>query len=109
MLSRRKPDAEPTREWRVVLTTDNLTEAHIVAGRLQNEGIPAWVHQQPGASAFGITVGILGEVNVVVDAKDYDHALAVLEVEMLLELEDDYDSVQYIFPDDTDTDDARRK
>jgi hypothetical protein len=107
MLSRRKPDSETTPEWRVVLSTDNVTEAHIVAGRLQNEGIPAWVHQQPGASAFGLTVGILGEVNVVVDANDYTHAMTVLEVEMPLELEDDNDDVQYIFPNDAAADDAK--
>jgi hypothetical protein len=56
----------------VVCSTDNLPEAHIIAGRLQNEGIPSWVHQQPGASGMGITIGLFGEVRVLVNAVDYE-------------------------------------
>jgi hypothetical protein len=89
-------------EWLVVLSTDNLPEAHIIAGRLQHEGIPSWVHQQPGASGLGITVGLLGEVKVLVAAEDYAAALAIIEQDSPPELEASLDDIQYIFPDDED-------
>src|SRR5688572_4879664 len=84
--------------WMVVYTTYNNAEAHIVAGRLQSEGVKAWVHQEPFGSAMGITVGQFGEVRVVVNAEDYDTALAILDepIDMLSEdddnlLESDHD------------------
>ena len=85
--------------WMVVYTTNNSTEAHIVAGRLQSEGIGAWVHQEPFGSAMGITVGMLGEVRVLVSAQEYDHAIAVLDDDAP-ELPDDID--QIIFDEDED-------
>jgi hypothetical protein len=77
--------------WMVVYTTYNAPEAHIVAGRLQSEGVKAWVHQEPFGSAMGITFGQLGEVRVVVNAEDYDTALAILNepIDPLLSDEDD--------------------
>jgi hypothetical protein len=97
---RRKPqqdDSPP--EWMVVYSTDNLPEAHIVAGRLQNEDIPSWVHQQPGASGLGITIGLFGEIRVLVNAQDYDRAKALLadDAEPPL-LEDKLDDIRYVFP-----------
>ena len=86
----------------VAYITHNLPEAHIIAGRLQSEGIGAWVHQEPFGSALGITVGSLGEVRVLVDEADYEHALAILESEPPA-LPDDVD--QMIFEDDPDDDD----
>jgi len=64
--------------WSVVFTTYNVAEAHIVAGRLQSEGIHAWVHQEPMGSAIGITVGPLGEVRVLVNEADFEAALDIL-------------------------------
>lgn len=77
----------------VVYTAYNLPEAHIVAGRLQSEDIPAMVHQVPGASAIGIQIGRLGEVTVLVRAEDYMTALAILEPESL---PDSTDDVRYL-------------
>jgi hypothetical protein len=100
---RRKDNPELTpQEWMVVFSTDNLSEAHIVAGRLKSEDIPAWVHQQPGASGFGITIGLFGEVRVLVNAVDYAQALKILDDETPLALDTDNADVRYIFPEDTD-------
>jgi hypothetical protein len=66
-------------EFIVVYSAFNVTEAHIVAGRLQSEGIRAWVHQEPAGSALGINVGILGEVRVLVRDDDYEAAIRILE------------------------------
>ncbi len=81
-------------EWMVVYLTYSPPEAYIVAGRLQNEGIGAWVHQPAGANAIGITIGPLGEVRVLVDAPDYDRALALLNEEVI-PLTDDVDRFIY--------------
>jgi putative signal transducing protein len=89
--------------WVVVYTTSNTMEAHIIAGRLESEGIPAMVHQAPGASAYGLTVGLFGALRVLVLGVDYDRALALLEEEPPELLPDD--SNRIIFGDDFEGDD----
>lgn len=88
------PQDEPP-SWMVVVSTYNTIEAHIIAGRLQSEGIGAWVHQDPFGSAMGFTVGAFGEVKVLVDAANYDAALAILEDEPLDALPGEVDQVIY--------------
>ena len=88
----------------VVYLTYSPPEAYIVAGRLENEGIRAWVHQPPGANAIGITVGQLGEVKVLVDAPDFERARAILEADVE-ELPDDVDRIVYDVDDESDDDD----
>lgn len=97
---RRKPEqGKSSPEWMVVYSTDSLPEAHIVAGRLQNEEIPSWVHQQPGASGLGITIGLFGEVRVLVDAQDYERAKALLDDDADPPLvEDSLDAIRIVFP-----------
>lgn len=68
-------------EWMIIFSTYDLMEANIIAGRLHVEGIRALVLPQAGASAFGLTVGRLGEVNVLVSEPDYPRALAILEAD----------------------------
>jgi hypothetical protein len=80
-------------EWRVVYTTYNNPEAHIVAGRLESEGIPAMVQNEPAGTAIGITVGPLGENKVVVHAEDYERALAILYPDEPDVLTDDNDKI----------------
>jgi hypothetical protein len=75
-------------EWLTVYVTDNTADAHIVAGRLQHEGIPSWVNEPIGRSALMLTVGSLGEVTVLVRPEDYERALAVLAEDVTPELED---------------------
>ena len=74
----------------IVLSTDNQMEAHIVAGRLRSHKIQAWIHQEPSGSAFGITVGLLGEVRVLVHPHDYETALAILDsTDMHISIDED--------------------
>ena len=82
-------------EWLVVYTTYHFYEAHIVAGRLQSEGIVVMVHQQAGANAMGIHIGGLGEVHILVDPADYELALAILDSESNAELPEDTDQIIY--------------
>lgn len=67
--------------WKVVLSTSNIMEAEVVAGRLKTEGIEVQVHQEPAGEALGLTMGLLGEVDVLVHEADYEAALALLEAE----------------------------
>ena len=89
----------------VVYVTYSVPEAHIVAGRLQSDGIPAMVHTQAGAGAIGITVGRLGEVVVLVSPRDYEQALRILESPNVEELPDNTDSLSYLWTDDEDDED----
>ena len=83
-------------EWRIVYSTNDLIDAHLQAGRLEVESIPVMVQGQPGASAFGITVGRLGEIHVLVRPEDCEMALDILEPEEHLELSDTSDSIIYL-------------
>jgi len=88
----------------VVYTAYNAPEAHIVAGRLESEGIPALVHQMPGAGAIGVTIGRLGEVTVLVRAEDYGKALVILEPDDPDALPDSTDDIRYLEYEDEDDD-----
>jgi hypothetical protein len=77
----------------VVYTAYHSPEAHIVAGRLKSEGIPALVHQAPGANAIGIHIGSLGEVTVLVREEDYWRALEILEPDSPALLPDSDDDI----------------
>ncbi len=62
----------------VAYITYDLTEGHIVAGRLQHEGIMAIVDYLAGRGAFGITLGTWGEVRVLVHPADYEESQIIL-------------------------------
>ena len=91
-------------EWMIVYETPNEPEAHVVAGRLQVEGIQAVVYRQAGAAALGITIGMLGSVTVLVRPSDYERSLVLLEPDYLDELPDTTDDITYIGIEDDDTD-----
>lgn len=65
-------------DWMVVHVTYNLADAHIVAGRLETEGITTFIHREPGANALGIHIGRLGEIKVLVRPADFHLAEAIL-------------------------------
>ncbi|RMF76193.1 MAG: hypothetical protein D6737_20665 [Chloroflexi bacterium] len=92
----------------VVYVTHNYSEAHIVAGRLQSEGIPAMVNQALGANAFGLTIGSIGEVKVLVHPENYEIALHILFPEEHDTLTDNTDRIIFDprdLPDERDLDD----
>jgi hypothetical protein len=102
-MSNKNSPLSPSPEWMVVYISYDLTDAHIVAGRLEVEGIRVFVHQQVGARALGITIGSLGEVTVLVNAADYERALLILEPSELDALPDNTDDIIY---GDTEDDDG---
>lgn len=96
------PEQENT-VWMVVYVTHNITEGHIVAGRLQSEGIMAILDHMAGMNAVGITIGSFGEVRVLVHPQNYEAALAILDVDEPGELPE---STGYIVYDDDQGGDA---
>ena len=50
------PLAQSSHELMVVYIANSEPEAYVVAGRLQNEGIPAIVHQEPVGRAYGLAL-----------------------------------------------------
>lgn len=84
--------------WLVVFSTYNPAEAHVIAGKLQSAGFHPWVHQEPGGSALGITVGLLGELRVLVLEQEYE------AVQRLLEADLEYDSSDEEYDEEEDYD-----
>lgn len=74
--------------WMVVYTAYNISEAHIVVGRLEFEGIPSMLHGQVGSTALGIGYGKMGEILVLVQPEHYDTACDILEPEPSRPLEE---------------------
>lgn len=89
-------------DWVVVYTTAVLPEAHIIAGRLQSEGIEPYIHTQPGASAMGITLGTFGGISVLVRPADYEAAMRVLHEDDQDLLTDTTDEQTIIWDEDDD-------
>ena len=71
----------PDKEKFIAVFTGSLTEAHIVKGRLESEGIPAFLSYESAGPVFGITVNGIGETAVWVPRALADDARKVLEGE----------------------------
>lgn len=60
------PGGEEPVTWVSVAAALGPAHAEILRGRLETEGIPALVVREPAGSAYGLTVGLLGQVDIVV-------------------------------------------
>jgi hypothetical protein len=65
--------------WEEVATTAGITQAQIIAGRLQSEGIPARAWQESVGQTTGLVVGPLGMGHVLVPEEFVDRALEILD------------------------------
>jgi hypothetical protein len=65
--------------WKVVAVANGLAQAAIIQGRLEAEGIPARIHQEPAGVAIGLTVGVLGQAQVLVPEPLAEEAVRILE------------------------------
>jgi hypothetical protein len=102
-MATQKPDQPDNTEWMVVYTTYDLTDAHVVGGLLETASIPFFIHRPVGAGAFGLTVGSLGEITVLVHSRHYQQALLLLEPDELDSLPDMTDTINYHWDDDDDS------
>lgn len=62
----------------VVWEAANLMEAQVVKGRLESEGIPAFIRSEAAGVIYGITAGSLGRADVLVPGPLADKAVDIL-------------------------------
>ena len=62
-----------------VATADGQIEAEIIKGLLAANDIEVWLSQESAGSALGLTVGAMGEVEIMVRAEQAEQALSLLE------------------------------
>jgi hypothetical protein len=67
----------------------NLPDAQIALGRLEAEGIPAFLADEYLVQALP---GAIGEIPLLVAAHNESHALEVLATDYSLDLEDDHEA-----------------
>jgi hypothetical protein len=72
------PSGKKEISWVEVAQTFGLTQAQILAGRLQAEGIPAYAWQEGAGQATGLLVGLLGAGHVMVPEEYEERALDIL-------------------------------
>jgi hypothetical protein len=65
--------------WSVVFTASGMTQAKIITGRLETEGIPTLLKYEAAGPIYAITIDGLGEVKVLVPEEAIARACAVLE------------------------------
>ena len=63
----------------VVYTANGLLEAETVKILLESFGIPAFTNQESAGAAYGLTVGPLGEVDVMVPEKHLNEAKKIIK------------------------------
>lgn len=62
----------------VVWEAANLMEAQVVKGRLESQGIPAFIRSEAAGVIYGITAGSLARADVLVPGPLADKAVAIL-------------------------------
>lgn len=65
-------------DWVVIAEVVGMAEGEILVGRLRTAGIPAWISRESAGTAFPLTYGPLGRIDVVVPAACADDARALL-------------------------------
>lgn len=63
----------------VVYLAEGKLEAESVKILLESFGIPAYLNQEAAGAVYGLTVGLLGEVEVCVPLDKVDEAKAIIE------------------------------
>ncbi len=64
--------------WEVVATAAGMTQAKIIVGRLESEGIPTQLRYEAAGTIYAITVNGLGEVKILVPVPDWDREKELL-------------------------------
>lgn len=62
----------------VVFVANGMIEAESVKILLESFGIPAFVNQESAGGTYGFTVGLLGEVEVIVPLSRIDEAKKII-------------------------------
>lgn len=79
-------------QWQVVAEARGLLPAHIIADRLQSEGIPAHAWQESVGQSYGMVFGPLGTGFVSVPQEYVEQAQQILADEDEIDVDLDMDS-----------------
>ena len=63
----------------MIARTNDRMEAEVIAGLLRSEDIPVFVNQQGAGQANGLTVGILGTIDIMVSSQHEKLAISLLD------------------------------
>ena len=58
---------------------DGQVEAEIIKGLLNANGVDVWLSQESAGSALGLTIGAMGEVEIMVRAEQAEQARALID------------------------------
>jgi hypothetical protein len=64
--------------WEVIATASGLTQARIICGRIESEGIPTQLKYEAAGSIYAITIDGLGAVRILVPTADHERAKELL-------------------------------
>jgi hypothetical protein len=64
--------------WEVVAAAAGMTQANIIRGRLESEGISTQLQYEAAGTIYAITVDGLGEVRILVPVPDWERAKELL-------------------------------
>lgn len=78
----------------VVYVADGMLEAESVKILLESFGITAFVNQESAGTTYGLTVGILGEVDVIVPLTQVEEAKQIIADMESGKLENNSDEVE---------------
>ncbi len=68
-------------EWAVVFRTDNPVEASLVKGKLEDAGFPVFERGEALGRVYGLTVGSLGTIEIMVPSHLLEEALELISGE----------------------------
>ena len=71
-------DKESDEFWEVVATASGMTQANLITGRLESEGIRTRLRYEAAGTISAITVDGLGEVRILVPVPDWKRAKEIL-------------------------------
>ena len=66
-------------KWEVVEMVQGQLQAEILRGLLEAQGVKVWLNQEGAGAAYGISVGPLGTVEILVPTSAVDQARQVLD------------------------------
>lgn len=64
--------------WREVCRVGGLNIAHVIAGRLETDGIPTRLRYEAAGAIYAITIDGLGEVAIIVPEREWERARDIL-------------------------------
>ena len=74
-----KTSGDQPHELVSVRTADGQVEAEIIKGLLTANGVDVWLSQESAGTALGLTVGAMGEVEIMVRAEQAEEARSLLD------------------------------